>query len=66
MQVTLNDPYLIGGEDLPYSGGKLGDEDYDDMMYLVDRVSPVPAPGAVLLSGLGLSLHGWLRRRRTL
>jgi hypothetical protein len=47
--VTLNNPLLVTWEDMGFDGSTLGDDDFDDMIFLVDRVDPVPEPATLWL-----------------
>ena len=58
---TFTNPALLAWEDLRLgSDGRLGDDDYDDMIYLVDAVpGTVPEPGTLLLlAGALAALRG--------
>jgi hypothetical protein len=60
---TFTDPFLIAWEDLPWNGTTLGDDDYDDMMYIFDKVAPV-VPDASIMLLLGSSLLGLVGLRK--
>jgi len=62
-EYTFYDPYLIAWEDKPLLNGLLGDEDFDDLVFLVDRVRPIPEPISMVLFGSGLAGLAGLRRK---
>jgi hypothetical protein len=59
--INVYDTWSQGGGTMTWGGTYAG-----YLHYGVTVMTPIPAPGAILLGGIGVGLVGWLRRRRTL
>ena len=60
--IFTDDEYIIAFEDLRIDLGG-ADADFTDLVVMVESITAIPAPAAVLLGLLGLPMVGWVKRR---
>ncbi len=63
LEIVLNQTFLVAFEDKPLGSASSSDHDYNDGIYIVTRVSPVPEPMTMALFGTGL-LGMAIRRKK--
>jgi len=56
----MSNEWVLAWEDLPYLGS---DQDFNDLVMIIESVTPVPEPGTITLLGAGLLGLVLLRRR---
>lgn len=57
---------IFGQANATANTGEFGKLGIGARLDFAPAVTPIPAPGAILLAGIGTSLVGWLRRRRAI